>query len=139
MPSLEPIDPTTREAVTKRLLDYGESLTPADLTAPPTFTANPDANALVRANAFAFLLAVLLDQSIPAERAWEGPYLLRQRLKHLDPRRMVEDPLAVHQAVNRRKPRALHCYVNNMPTWLVVAARRDPGSALGAGASLGTQ
>ena len=38
------------------------------------------------------LSGVLFDQGIPAERAWAAPYLLRQRMGHLDPARIARDP-----------------------------------------------
>jgi uncharacterized HhH-GPD family protein len=96
---------------------------------PPTpkggtleFTPNKDANALLRSDPFAFLAGVLFDQQVPAERAWLAPYLLRERLGHLDPDRIARDEEAVRAAFQR--PPKLHRYVAKMPDWLVLAARR---------------
>lgn len=86
------------------------------------FTPSPAADRLVRSNPFAFLLAVLFDQGIPAERAWAAPEELRRRLGHLDPRRLIEDRAAVEWAVSQ--PPALHRYVNTLPGWIVSAANR---------------
>src|SRR5205807_8088064 len=52
------------------------------------FTPNSDANELIRRDPFAFVLAVVMDQGITAERAWLAPYLLKERLGHLDPARI---------------------------------------------------
>jgi uncharacterized HhH-GPD family protein len=77
---------------------------------------------LVIDDPFAFVLAVIFDQGIPAERAWEAPYLLKQRLGHLDPHRMAQDSGEVATAVN--SPPKLHRYIEKMPTWVVSGARR---------------
>ena len=71
---------------------------------------------------FAFLVAVIFDQGIKYERAWRAPYELKQRLGYLDPARVAADPEAVRRAV--ASPPALHRYVNNLPSWIVAAARR---------------
>jgi uncharacterized HhH-GPD family protein len=72
-------------------------------------------------NPFAFLLAVIFDQGIPAERAWRAPYDLMRRLGHLDPARMLADPDGVRAAV--AQPPVLHRYREKVPGWLVAAAR----------------
>jgi len=77
---------------------------------------------LVIDDPFAFLLAVILDQGIKAERAWAGPYLLKLRLGHLDPARIAADPGAVQNAV--KTPPTLQRYVNKIPAWIVAAASR---------------
>jgi uncharacterized HhH-GPD family protein len=81
-----------------------------------------EANDLVYNNAFAFLTGVIFDQGIPAERAWLAPYLLRQRLGHLDPARVAAEPEAVLIAIET--PPKLHRYIVKMPSWLVQAAQR---------------
>ena len=70
----------------------------------------------------AFLLAVIFDQGVPAERAWQAPYELKRRLGHLDPRRIVEDAASVEAAV--KGPPGLHRYVSKVPNWIVLAADR---------------
>lgn len=113
---------SNRAAVVQALLRFGRQTVDAQPSGPPSFTPNPAANAFLVANPFAFLLAVIFDQQIPAERAWEAPYLLWQRLGHLDPQRMVANPEAVTAAVQQRP--ALHRYVNTVPGRLVAAAAR---------------
>lgn len=87
-----------------------------------SFTDDAAADALIRSCPEAFLLGVLFTQGIPAERAWAGPYLLEQRLGHLDIRRLAEEPDAVAQAV--AGPPALHRFVHTLPRWISSAARR---------------
>jgi uncharacterized HhH-GPD family protein len=86
------------------------------------FAHSEPADALLRDDPFAFLLGVVFDEGIKAERAWEAPYLLKQRLGHLDPARMRESPAEVRAAVEQ--PPTLHRYVELMPEALVAAAAR---------------
>jgi uncharacterized HhH-GPD family protein len=86
------------------------------------FTTDPEADELVRGDAFAFLIAVIFDQGIPYERAWAAPLELKRRLGHLDPTTLASDPEAVRTAVQR--PPKLHRFVENVPAWVVLAARR---------------
>ena len=44
------------------------------------WTNNPDADRLLAADGLALLIGMLLDQQFPMERAFVGPYLLRERL-----------------------------------------------------------
>jgi uncharacterized HhH-GPD family protein len=109
-----------QQAVVAALLQYGRAHQQDRAGREPEFTPHPEANRLIIDNPFAFLLAVILDEGIPAERAWRGPYELRLRLGHLDPTRIAAEPDAVRAAVAR--PPALHRYVNEAPQWLVRAA-----------------
>jgi uncharacterized HhH-GPD family protein len=111
-----------RGAIAAALLAYAAHQQSTPQGAVLNFTSNQDADALLRVDPFAFLVGVLFDQGIPAERAWLAPYLLRQRLGHLDPGRIAQEEQAVHDAVQR--PPKLHRYVATMPRWLVLAARR---------------
>jgi uncharacterized HhH-GPD family protein len=106
-------------AVVSALLDYGQAQEPASM-GQVTFTPHSEANALIMNNPFAFLLAVIFDQGIPAERAWRAPYDLMRRLGHLDPARMLADPDGVRTAV--AQPPVLHRYREKLPGWLVAAA-----------------
>jgi uncharacterized HhH-GPD family protein len=83
-------------------------------------THDPAAEWLVQHDAFAFLLGVLFDHGIPAERAWRAPWLLQQRLGHLDPARLAADPESVAAAV--ATPPGLHRYHSTMAAWVVSAA-----------------
>lgn len=118
---LPPPVPFKRQAVVDALLQFGA--TPEDApTTDPQFTPDPDANRLVIADPFAFLLAVIFDQGVVAERAWAAPYELRRRLGHLDPYRMANELREIEAAV-QTVPK-LHRYVEKMPRWLHAAAVR---------------
>ena len=88
----------------------------------PRYSRDPDANALVFEDPFAFLLSTLFKQGIPAERASTAPYLLRERLGHLDPARIAADPEGVAAAI--ATPPMLHRFKVTMPRWVCAAARR---------------
>ena len=116
-------DRAAREAVGQRLAELGERLaTEGVAQVGGAFTDLPEADALVRSSPEAFLLGVLFTQGIPAERAWAGPYLLRERLGHLDLRRLAAERVAVEEAVGR--PPALHRFRRTLPGWISDASER---------------
>ncbi len=117
-----PLGDDAKAAVVKALLAFQASspINPADRQ--PVLTPDPEANAFVLSDDFAFLLAVILDQGIPYERAWGAPLKLKQRLGHLDPARIARSFDAVHASV--QQPPALHRYINSVPMWIVLAAQR---------------
>jgi len=110
------------QAVGRALLAHAKALAEALKTGATQFTPDKDADALVRDDAFAFLLAVIADMGIRAERAWALPYELRARLGgYLDRSTVLAKPDAVRSAV--QQPPKLHRFVNLMPEWFVEAAR----------------
>lgn len=114
---------STREAVASELVRFGAELAEEGAAqVGDAFTDIPDADALVKRSPEAFVLAVLFTQGIPAERAWAGPYLLRERLGHLDLRRLATEREAVDAAVCRAP--ALHRFKHTMATWISDAAER---------------
>jgi uncharacterized HhH-GPD family protein len=86
------------------------------------FSDIPEADALIKRSPEAFLLGVLFTQGIPAERAWAGPWLLGERLGHLDLRRLAAEPDAVDRALGR--PPALHRFRHTLPRWVSSASAR---------------
>lgn len=115
-------DEVDRPRIVATLLSYGTSQSTEALDIEPSFTPHVEANRLVIDDPFAFLLAVIFDQGIPAERAWEAPYQLRERLGHLDPSRIASDTEEVARAINT--PPKLHRYIEKMPAWVVSGAKR---------------
>ncbi len=109
-------------AVAAALLEYGKGHHPTEKGAVLEFTANPEANELLRSDPFAFLCAVIFDQGVPAERAWLAPLLLRERLGFLDPAQVAGNESAVTRAI-QQVPK-LHRYIAKMPGWIVRAAQR---------------
>ena len=118
-----PVDAGIKSSVATRLIEYDERrnglLQRGSLPLTPE---DPDAEAFVRQSDFAFLLAVIFDQGIGFERAWRAPLLLKERLGHLDPQRMLDNPPAVKEAIGQRP--SLHRYVNKMPRWVSAATSR---------------
>ncbi len=86
------------------------------------FTDMPDADELIKASPNAFLLGVLFTQGVAAERAWAGPWLLRQRLGHLDLVRLADDREAVDAAICESP--ALHRFTHTVAGWISDAAAR---------------
>ncbi len=84
------------------------------------FSPNADANELVQKEPFAFLMAVLMDQMMPAEIVWTIPWELQGIWGHLDPKKIAE--MTPDHIVRSfiRKPR----FPNNMASWIISAARK---------------
>jgi uncharacterized HhH-GPD family protein len=87
-----------------------------------TFSESFEADELLYSDPFAFLLGVLLDEGMPAERAWVGPYLLKQRVGHLEPLRLRRESRSVRSAVNLQPK--IHRYIDIMSDAIVQAADR---------------
>ena len=76
---------------------------------------DPDADALLARDPLALLLGMALDQQIPMEKAFRGPYVLAERLGRLDARTVAEHPdLAAVMA----EPPAVHRFPGSMATRL---------------------
>lgn len=108
-------------ALVRELLAFGARLD-AGSGEDSALAPDPEAGAFLAADPFAFLLCVLCDQGMRAERVWRIPLDLRARLGHLDPARIAAAPRAVARAFAKRP--MLHRYVNTVPGWVVAAARR---------------
>lgn len=121
-PRLTPPPEPDKRRVAEVLLKFGASEQASAVEGSAVFTPNPEADELVRTDPFAFLLAVIFDQGIEAERAWAAPYHLRERLGHLVPARIAAEPDAVAMAIDT--PPKLQRYVNTVPVWVVKAAAR---------------
>ncbi len=112
----------TPSSVAQELVAYGKELAESGAAqVGGAFTDIPEADRLLKESPEAFLIGVLFTQGIPAERAWAGPYLLRERLGHLDLRRLAGEPDAVQAAFSQ--PPMLHRFKNTLPRWVSAAAR----------------
>jgi uncharacterized HhH-GPD family protein len=77
-------------------------------------TGEPDADRLLVENPFALLLGMLLDQQVPMEWAFRGPYTLEQRLgRPLDAEALASLGPEKVEELFREKP-ALHRYPGSM-------------------------
>ncbi len=111
------------ERVGAELVAYGRELAAVGAAqVGGRFTDDALADAFVKHDPNAFLFGVLFAQGIPAERAWAGPYLLRERLGHLDVRRLAAEPDAVRAAV--QVPPMLHRFKESLPRWISLVAGR---------------
>src|SRR5262245_22092001 len=81
---------------------------------PIVWTDNPEANALLESDPLALLIGMVLDQQVKMEKAFGGPYELKQRLGgRLDAREIAEmDPDRLDE-IFRERP-ALHRFPGNM-------------------------
>ena len=110
----------SRRAVADALLAYRVKEL-SDAEAEP-LGGRGDAGALLATDPFAFLVAVIFDEGIVAERAWAAPLELKRRLGHLDPAVMRSQLAEVTEAVSRRP--ALHRYIELIPEATCLAAAR---------------
>lgn len=84
---------------------------------------SPSADDLLSADPFALLAGMLLDQQIPMEKAFAGPYALAQRLgsERLDPAAVASADPADFAALMARPP-AVHRYHTSMAARLQALA-----------------
>lgn len=76
-------------------------------------TGDEEADRLLVEDPLALLLGMLLDQQVPMEWAFTGPHTLKQRLGHLDPRKIAAMPVDEFVDVCREKP-AIHRFPKSM-------------------------
>src|SRR5216110_1251702 len=80
---------------------------------PIVWTQDPAANELLETDPLALLIGMVLDQQVKMEKAFGGPYELKQRLGHLDARQIASmDPERLDK-VFRQRP-ALHRFPGTM-------------------------
>lgn len=92
-----------RQLVKEELLRFGITLPKGG-----TFTGNPEADKLLRADPFAFLMAASTDRGARAESVWELPWQLRQKFSELDPEKLSHlMPVELERVLRQlpRKPR----------------------------------
>jgi uncharacterized HhH-GPD family protein len=77
------------------------------------FTGNDDADALLATDPLALLIGFALDQQVTVQKAFSGPWEIRQRLGHLDARRIAATDPAELDRVFRERP-AIHRFPGSM-------------------------
>jgi uncharacterized HhH-GPD family protein len=80
---------------------------------PIVWTDDPAANRLLETDPLALLIGLVLDQQVKMEKAFSGPYVLKQRLGHLDVRKIAAMDPDKLGAVFRERP-ALHRFPGSM-------------------------
>jgi len=86
-----------------------------DQSAPPVlpFTGNDEADRLITEDPTALLIGFVLDQQVPLQKAFSGPYELRKRIGTLDAAEIAAmDPTRLEEAFKERP--ALHRFPANM-------------------------
>jgi len=74
------------------------------------FTDDPEASALLANDPFALLVGFAIDQQVPVQKAFAGPYVLRERVGTLDPKKLATLDL---EPAFREKP-AIHRFPGSM-------------------------
>ena len=77
------------------------------------WTGRPDADHLLESDPLALLIGLVLDQQVKMEKAFSGPYELKQRLGHLDAAGIAAMEPEALDAVFRQRP-ALHRFPGAM-------------------------
>ena len=77
---------------------------------PLWFTDDPAACELLGNDPFALLVGFAIDQQVPVQKAFAGPYVLKQRVGTLDPKRLAAIDL---EPAFREKP-AIHRFPGSM-------------------------
>jgi uncharacterized HhH-GPD family protein len=80
---------------------------------PIVWTDDPEANRLLENDPLALLIGLVLDQQVKMEKAFAGPYVLKQRLGHLDARKIAAMDPDKLSTVFRERP-ALHRFPGSM-------------------------
>jgi uncharacterized HhH-GPD family protein len=94
------------------------------------FTGNDEADRLLAQDPLALLIGFALDQQVTVQKAFSGPWELRQRLGHLDAARIAATDAAELDRVFRDRP-ALHRFPGAMASKvqaLCAAIARDYGN-----------
>src|ERR1700738_3486546 len=106
--------PSTRR-VSSRALSQATSWFMADYCQRMTivWTGRPEADQLLEKDPLALLIGLVLDQQVKMEKAFSGPYVLKQRLGHLDVHKIAAMDPDELIAVFRERP-ALHRFPGSM-------------------------
>lgn len=122
-----------REKVKDTLIAYGKTLKPQKDERGGTFTGgNKDADKFLRDDPFAFLIAACIDRGAKAETIWTVPYLLAQKLGHLDPNFFMNSKIEDIENVLRslsKKPRYLGQAAKTMISLATAVVKQFNGDA----------
>jgi uncharacterized HhH-GPD family protein len=83
------------------------------MTTTLPFTGNDSADALVSEDPLALLIGFALDQQVTVQKAFSGPLEIRNRLGHLDARRIAGTDPAELDRIFRERP-AIHRFPGSM-------------------------
>jgi uncharacterized HhH-GPD family protein len=86
------------------------------------FTGNPEADALLVQDPFALLVGFALDQQVPVQKAFMGPFVLRERLGTLDVAAVAGadlDPIFRERPAIHRFPGAMATRVHELAEYVI--------------------
>lgn len=109
--------------IANTLFQYEKELQNRNISKKVQFTQDKNANNFLLNSSFAFLIAVICDQGINAERVWALPYYLSRRIGHFDIKRIAQMKVTDLGKI-MRKPPALHRFNNIMAKNIILAAQR---------------
>ncbi|MCB1246265.1 MAG: hypothetical protein KDB69_03250 [Acidimicrobiia bacterium] len=113
----------SERAIVTAILDHGSALAArSGHGVNGVFTTDSAVDRLLTRDPFAFLVGVIVDYQMPAERAWRLPYELKQRLDGWGPEFVATHPDEVTAAFVM--PPKLHRFPNQTPRFVVDGARR---------------
>ncbi|MCK5476316.1 MAG: iron-sulfur cluster loop [Candidatus Aenigmarchaeota archaeon] len=79
----------TKQQTAQKIIDFGKTKEVLD-TENGFVGQNEDINRFLKDTPFAYILGVLYDQWIPAERAWSIPYYIYRELGHLNVKKIAK-------------------------------------------------
>ncbi|MCG2712388.1 MAG: hypothetical protein L6416_08725 [Candidatus Omnitrophica bacterium] len=82
------------------------------------FSRSDKANLLISNNAYAFVLGLIFDQSMKSDIAWENPYKLKQRLGHLNIKRIADMKIKQLTCIIAQK-KSLHRFPRNIAKYII--------------------
>lgn len=86
------------------------------------FSRSDKANLLIFNNAYAFVLGLIFDQSMQSNIAWESPYKLKQRLSHLNVKRIANMKINQLTCIIAQK-KSLHRFPRNIAKHIIKSSR----------------
>lgn len=87
------------------------------------YSGDPEVDALIFKNPFAFLLGVIADQMVKSKIAWSAPFILKERLGHLNPR-IISRMSLKNLEHTIRHPNTLHRFPRTMAKYFKAASKR---------------
>ena len=111
-----------RNPIVAGILRHGDALAASNRSGVNgVLSADADANRLLVEDPFAFLVGVIVDYQMPAERAWSLPYRLKGRLGGWGAEYVAGNPNEVHAAF-MQSPK-LHRFPTQTPRFVVAGAQ----------------
>jgi len=109
-----------KEKIRDDMLEYKSDV---NIKESEEFTGDLDKNEFLFSNPTAFFFGVIFDQQVKAEKAWEAPYELKQRLGHIDVEKIAQMQGEELEKVFR-EGLCLHRFPGKTAKWIVNASKK---------------